>query len=604
MGRMPNGDFAKPASGYSDSNQDDLFDDKPCYLTLNQALEMWSSNLAKQGWFLVPQPDGDVAGYAVYRGVRPSLLGLEPPKSFTQLKRFHPYEKAKFNAWEEAVTEAMQDLTEDKSEAEVKTHQKIFKTLTDGFHDPRSSIAGLNRQLARQVVKPPTFTGLTGCYKYVPCLEWFPEPIRNLSRDELDLLLSLFPPSEKRQFRLLLGRILAGAKNEETAEGFLVQHTARSFAIIVGREPGLGKSTMLEYIEKTLQALGYSVAGIDPSFGKFGWGEVAVSDLATIDDLVDDNQKAFITSKQVKSIVSNNKLRTEDKGVSGVMTQARSVLIGCSNSTNYAHYFDADPGILNRLNQLDTYITPELKQYVQGRKIGSYVITDARIKPLWEGLARHYGVSVETLVARLFRSCLDEFLETTGHYYEGGVLYHNPDRDRLQSVMEANREGFRIDVSLKHVEELVRVAADLTALAISYHKYPERLLDRVQYLDFNATLVTAVAGTFLYRDLPEPFDRLQLKELSADCRLYLEPKVKEMLGLNQHLSATKAFSTVIDEYKSRKGFKYPSSAMTYTGFWESERRRIPSLVEFWQKQEVPECLDKVLTHLARRVSEL
>lgn len=587
MSRSPgNSDYANAGTKHTAENdQEDARTTD--IVSFSELLGTLRDQLALNGYRLYPSQTGRFCMYDVYKADTPDLEGLEYPSDFRYYRQIQPWsdkDRCQFLATVRSLCENQKAIA--PSEGHARKWVQICLDFEDRASDPRSNVARIAIASVNDVSpRQSTYTGRSGFHKFVPPVSWFPKKVQDLDCSQL---LTLLPPVERDQFMLILGRVVAGAKGTVVAEGIL-EHTARSYAIVVGIEPGLGKSTMIGYIETALAKLGYITSQLNADFNKFGWGSIATADLATIDDLTDSTQLKMIQDPRVKSIVSNNFLKTEEKGIAAVDVRATSVIIGLTNSSNYAHYLGTDPGCLSRLNQLDTYTSYELRQVYPG-------IPDARIKPFWEATAARLGVTTELLAVRLLRHCLDLFLEVTGHSFDPtGHLVKDLDTDRLEDRMKANRTKFRINVSLKHAEEIPTVASHLAALTIAEARPDRRanLEHKLAHLDFSPEIVRIIIELFSASPiLPKGLEGLQLNHLSKDCIRYIKPKLRDFEALASTQSVEGAFKVLALELKSTIGLGYPHKSLMYQGLWLAAKRLVPGTIEQYQA-DTPDLPDPV-----------
>lgn len=562
--------------------------------TLSDRLDILKYLLGEKGIDLVPTGEGWLAGFEVYTQRKPNFPGLRIPKGFTVKVRTSKAQAKKLVLAEvrAIASDRIQTAKEEEDNLEAKLWAELRSQIVDRASDPRSPLRMLAISLAdEEWATSPTYTGQSGAHKWVPPLEWFPEELQNYPVEDL---LTLWPSAEKDQLMLILGRIVAGATGTVALEGYL-EHTARAYAFIVGQGEagaGTGKSTFLNYLVQTLEALGYSTETINPRLGSFGWGKVARSDFAYIDDLTEGLQKGLLENPVLKSVVSNGLLKVEEKGLPAYTVRSVTTVICCTNTTNYAHYLGMDAGSISRLNQLDTFTKDELDAAYPGQ--------DGRLREFWDGECDRLGVQPNLLMALVLRKSLDKFLEVTGHTLEDKTLVKDKAKDNLERVMRANREGFRIDVSLKHVSELIRVVGKSLAYHLSFKSegVREEYLATLPGLDLSPDLVLPVLTVFCDCPKDKIPEELRLTQLSESCKPYLRPKLGVLKRCHGEKSLTSAFAAMVGELKSIKGFGYPSNLGSYSGLWEVVRRSVPAWTEQYllSAQEHREVLKK-LEHL-------
>ncbi|MBW4558452.1 MAG: hypothetical protein KME59_21505 [Trichormus sp. ATA11-4-KO1] len=568
----------KPATGESDK----------CTEGTNSGLVSVSETLNKvkieleltYGYLLRPEIGGAFCGHTVYkRENKIPIPGIKAPDTFWYWRTIKPNEATGFYA---AIKEICEDLMGSCASDHIQVYKNIALCFLDNSVDPKSAVAKIaqtsyGNQARLGLGRTVTLNGSNGHFKVVPLVSWFPEALQEFNARGL---LTLFPDAEARQLMLILGRTVVGATETRCAEGD-IEHTARSYAIIVGQQAGLGKSTQSNYINKALSNLGYSVSNAHINETKFGWGTIAQSDLAFIDDLTDDVQKRLLSDVRIKSIVSNNTLKVEEKGQPACDVRATTTILGCTNMHSYAHYIGMDSGSISRVNQLDTYTRAEMEERYPE-------IPDPRVKPHWETLAKKFKCSTECLAAYLLRRSADYFLEVCGYVWDDGRLFKD-DEDRLEEVTKANRKDFRIDTSLKHAEELVSAVGHLVALSIADSSNSRRRAyeELLQYLDFSPGLVLAVMRMFSVikqsTRLPSEYAALDLPNASWDAKEYISKKLADFDRLGTVKTSEDSFGVLMKEMKSNKGFGYPLRSSHYMPEWQAVKRLIPKWVKKYEE---------------------
>ncbi len=598
-------DVSQPATGYSDKSSDNdgkgssLFSVRDC---LNKVIRELEGNY---GYLVKPEIGGLFCGHSVYkREHKISIKGIVADERFWYWRQINPSTES--TGFLSAIKETAEDLMSHCESGEIQIYKNIALCFMDNPTDTKSIVfraaSGTHLFSVREdSSKKVTLAGTSGNFRVVPMLSWFPEALQEFDARKL---LTLLPDAEARQLMLILGRTVVGANSTLSAEGEIL-HTARSYAILVGTQAGLGKSTLIGYINNALTTLGFQVSNAPINDTKFGWGTIAQSDLAFIDDLTDEVQKRLLSDVRVKSIVSNNTLKVEEKGQPSVDVRATTVLLGCTNKHNPAHYIGMDSGSISRVNQLDTYNEAELKRIYKD-------IKDARIKPYWELLAKQFKVTPECLAAYLLRRSADYFLETCGYTWDDRRLFKDAE-DHLEEVTKANRKQFRIDTSLRHAEELVTAIGHLVALAIAdvaEHKR-ESYLELLDYLDFSSSLLLAIMRlhslTRMSSKLPEGFNDLSLHNASWDCKEFISKKLNELDKLATSRSSENAFNILISELKSNKGFGYPSKSCHYMPDWEATKRMIPEWVNNYHesiKGQVPKNIQIAIAEVQKIFTDL
>lgn len=573
-------DVGKTAEGYKmnremETDESETERHSPLF-SYRDAFNKLNRKLDTEGYQLVASPNGRFCGFDVFMKSALDIIGLSQPEDFYYFRKIGIGDSIGTTQFLAKVRTIVEDHRSEASKKEAGVWERLALCFDDSMADPKSPLAKLAQSLVADA-KPriATLTGRSGYYKVVPPLAWFPQELQDYNPEDL---LTLLPLAERSQLVLILGRLMAGATQTYTAEG-LLEHTTRAYGLIVGSTAGMGKSTLLNWLKATLESLGYTTGQLNANLTKFGWGEIATVDLALIDDLTESVQRDLLQNVQVKSIVSNGWLKVEEKGMPAVDVRATSVILGATNLTNYSHYIGMDAGSLSRLNQLDTYTEDELKQAYPG-------VPDAKIKPYWEAKAREYNCTPSLLAARLLRYCLDRFLAVTGHSFnDRGLLVKDLAQDRLEGTMKGLREQFRIDVSLRHAEELPKAISHLVALTIAEAnpRKQQQLLDNLQFIDFSPALLLVLVELFCSASkLPPELAELSLKHLSLDCKHYLKAKMTDLRHLAAIKSVESAFNVIVTELKSNKNYGYPQRSSHYQGEWLAAKRLIPSLVESYK----------------------
>lgn len=178
---------------------------------------------------------------------------------------------------------------------------------------------------------------------WVPAREWFDPSLHDVKFEDV---FTIFPRAERKLLMLLLGRIGVG-KSNHIPEGWkeAVSHTARMAAIIVGKDPGLGKSTLFNGMIAAFTKCGFNVQTFRSTDDRFGMKATALSDIAYKDDTALPSLKKFLASEETKTIITNGRFQVEDKFMAAEQINSRAVFIVNSNDWNSKFAYDLDPGI-------------------------------------------------------------------------------------------------------------------------------------------------------------------------------------------------------------------------------------------------------------------
>lgn len=342
------------------------------------------------------------------------VKGVSYPSAFRPLREIYSIEDFNLleNALEHAPTEVKdfwQPLVFPKagnsdllSFSERKLKMQAVKQARDLYEvldykqsfDPDGALTG----------STPALTPL----RWVPDKKWFSKSLHKLRFEDV---FTIFPEAECQLLKLLIGRIGVG-RSGHLPPGFNqpVVHTARMAAVIVGQDPGLGKSTIFNHMIAAFAKVGIESHTFKSTDDRFGLKRAAMADVCYKDDSALKNLKNFLASENTKILVTNGKLETEEKFKNSEEIQPRCVLIVNSNDWDPSVCYDLDSGIIDRVKLLSTYREVELMRRI-----------DLNLSPLSEAspdlrpfshlpwLAQELGVSVEALFLWCLRICTDYF---------------------------------------------------------------------------------------------------------------------------------------------------------------------------------------------------
>jgi hypothetical protein len=375
--------------------------------------------LSSLGYTFIPHSNPDCVGHRVYVDTTftlnskdgKTITDVNPPKNFKWRKRISlgddlPLLSNAYCAIRSQCGKSVGDFWKPMVELGGDKRKAIFN-LASLFLDAEKFNS---RQKSDNLI---SLTGGDGGLYVVPQKSWFDLRFDSISIDDL---LYLFPSAESKMLQYIIGRIFVGRGGTKSVEGIVVEHKARYMGIITG-EPRLGKSTFLDAISEAIQSLGFETTTISESSGRFGWAEIASSHFTFIDDLTKETQRRIISSGKIKQIVSNNVLKTENKGESAVNTQSQTVIIASSNSFNLRDFYNADSGIQDRIKILEIKTKAELCK----DKSLPYQVDETcpfNLHRHWQFIADKYNVSYESLIYWLIYLCVQEFLSVVGYTEE------------------------------------------------------------------------------------------------------------------------------------------------------------------------------------------
>lgn len=512
----------------------------------------------KHGYVFSPRMGGSIANHDVYiKSEVPFHSGTYYLRKLSTRLDFRSYSKRV----EHLITAG---IKWDEETDEKQLAWKLLPAFTYNVKDNRSPLARRGEAECGFGDTPLT-TSYNGqlAHKAIPRRHWFPQ-LAELNPLEL---LSLFPEPEARLFMLVLGRALIG-KQHSNAEGN-IDHAFRTAAVVVGFEPGLGKSTLLNYLRTALHELGYNSFPIGETGTRFGWGTVAETDLAFKDDMTDKLQKNLLCNEVLKTIITGGEFNAELKGVNSYTVQANAAVVCLTNCYNPYHFADMDSGSLDRWRFLYTYNRKELESKY------SY---DARTEPNWKRLAEKYKVNINDLACYLLACSAEYLVEQLGYELQDGCLNHTRE-DQTEQLVETLSQQLVLAPNLRHVDALVESAAHWVALSIAKSEDDElaaKALKALPEVSFNYRLLANLVNVYALADNSnQPW---VIPQLDRACRSAIRGKLDELGNTDGRSSAFTAFERLTQELLSDQGYRYPRSPAAYARIWEEAKKSIPDLV--------------------------
>jgi hypothetical protein len=189
--------------------------------------------------------------------------------------------------------------------------------------------------------------------QWIPAREWFDPKIQNLQFSDI---FSIFPEAEAKMLELILGRMGVGPSNH-IPDGWdrPVLHTSRMAGIIVGRDPGTGKSTLMCGLSKAISKCGFKVKTFRSISERFGGGDYITADLALKDDMTEKTLCSLLSSEEAKTIITGGELLVEEKFVKAEQLRPKCVILANTNTWSDNYSYDVDPGIAARYKLISTY---------------------------------------------------------------------------------------------------------------------------------------------------------------------------------------------------------------------------------------------------------
>lgn len=261
--------------------------------------------------------------------------------------------------------------------------------------------------------------------KWVPRTEWFDKSLQDV---ELEDVFTIFPEAERNLLELIIGRLVVGRTNNIHKDGTIVRHTSRMAAVIVGFDPGTGKSTLFTYLNDAIGKCGYRQSTFRSLKDRFNLSSTISADWAYKDDVSNDSFKSFLKSEAAKIIITGGQMRTEQKGIDAVDEFAHCTVFLNTNSYDPRTVFEIDPGTADRIKLLQTYSEGELRRLkLTGPSEGTPNVKPFNHLP-W--LAEKLDVSVDALMLWVTRKAADLFWETI----HTESVEHNPLEMRVRDL--------------------------------------------------------------------------------------------------------------------------------------------------------------------------
>jgi hypothetical protein len=283
---------------------------------------------------------------------------------------------------------------------------------------------------------------------WVPDRDWFDPIIHQVTFEDI---FTIFPEAEQEMLRLILGRVGVGRANHlPPGRTEPVDHTARMAGVIVGKDAGLGKSTLFNGLTAALQQCGFVTHTFKSTEDRFGLKTAALSDIAYKDDTSLTSLKKFLAAEETKILITNGLLQTEEKFQNAEQIWPKCVILVNSNDWNSKFAYDLDPGIIDRIKIISTYREYEVaknREHLEGTV--SEGSPDLRPRAHIPYLANKLGVSSEALYLWCLRLGTERFWEVINDT-------RDPSINRLQ-----------VEVRYWTTRQRIRFKADVTQALVN-----------------------------------------------------------------------------------------------------------------------------------------
>lgn len=418
--------------------------------------------LKSHGYTLELREGGDHCNFAILKPKAPPLVkGIDYPKSFLPLQEIYLNDdlNAIFDLFRPG--HCSQELTDFWSPVHhPKAGDSDLKSHTERLLKMNSVQQRMNIQepfsLGQSFDPAGRINGIVADNPrvWVPDKDWFAPQLHNVTMGDV---FTIFPPAEVKILSLLLGRIGVGCPNH-IPEGWKekVDHTARMAVVVIGKDPGLGKSTVFNGMTAALSKCGFVTSSFDSTDDIFGMKSVALSNISYKDDTSLSTLRKFLNSEKTKIMTTNGLIRVQEKYMNPEQIMSRSVFIVNSNDWDSKFAYDLDPGIMDRIKLVSTYqeIEVEKRRLAMGGTL-SCDSPDLRPKAHIPFLAKKLGVDP----AALFLWCLRL---STDYFWSIIADGNNSDGNKLQTEVRYWTTRLRI----KFKADLTR--AILSSMAFSW----------------------------------------------------------------------------------------------------------------------------------------
>lgn len=525
----------------------------------SETLKELYSNLYQKGFDLKPDIKGKYSAHEVYR-VKP--VPFKPEVKVW--KRITKDDTKAFNhAVENFISARMNGAEDQEKKVLMGLYNSLTTNMTSKSHNYLYSQGFANHG---EDLRTRSCTGQLS-QSQVPSVSWFPK-LEQLDPMEL---LALMPKAEASLLMLVLGRLLWGNDNVKLTEGVL-KHYMRTAVTLVGLQGGLGKSTLMAYINGALGDLGYHVKQMPDVGTKFGWGEVAESDLAFKDDMNSGTQQKLMENETVKTIITGGDFSAERKGENATDVKATAVIICCSNNYNKGQFLNLDDGAFTRYRFLYTYNQKELTK--------NYPDFDAKTVPNWKRLAAKYDVSISELAGYLLARSAEMFLDASAYELKNEQLLEKGECG-LQELTDTLTKQLVLQTDLKHLQKLVTSVSHLVALSLAHQNLKGDKLDEAiknaMTASFGAELMSCSLSAYVAHGKKDK--AAYLPDLSMSCYNPIKHRVESWSNVGYKKSALMSFESQVAELISADDYKFPKSPAFYNASWTEAVKDIPDLVQ-------------------------
>ena len=569
----------KKAKSFGSSRKKE--EEKKAPVRVSELYNAGISLLKSRGFTVELDDTGDHVNHRILKpGIPPQVDGIRYPHAFMPLQdisserdfelieaAFHP------DLCEESVREFWSPLFRPKAGdsdlssfterllkmQRVNQNKTIHQTLDYGHtFDPAGKWGG-------EVVLNPRV--------WVPDRDWFDPRLRAV---EFSDVFTIFPEAEQEMLRLILGRVGVGRANHlPPGRTSPVDHTARMAGVIVGKDAGLGKSTLFNGLTAALQRCGFVTHTFKSTEDRFGLKAAALSDIAYKDDTSLVSLKKFLAAEETKILITNGLFQCEEKFQNAEQIWPKCTILVNSNDWNSKFAYDLDPGIIDRIKIISTYREYEVaknRETLEGTV--SEGSPDLRPRAHIPYLANKLGVSQEAIYLWCLRLATDRFWAVINDT-------RDPSINRLQVEVRYWTTRQRIRFKADVTQALVNGMAFAWMLRTGGSEVPEltpemlqECLDHFYFLGVDPSglhLMTKMKRKWEAAGRPsthyyQGFREIRWESVKKAVSHY------EQFGRNSgHNTTSEAIKDIMEKLVMRDGFKIGGSANYVIENWELMR---------------------------------
>jgi hypothetical protein len=536
--------------------------------------------LARRGYLVeLPPGGGPHVGHKIYKKMPPpSVKGISYPADF------EPYQEIC----------SPDDL--DEIETTILNQEDDVREFWEPLHHPTASENELKAFVGRQIgmLKIQQGKNLNRILNYehtfdpagglggepvrspriwVPDRSWFHPSLNSIQFSDI---FTIFPPAEQEILKLLIGRIGVGRANHQPP-GMKdpVDHTARMAAIVVGKDAGLGKSTLFNGFLNAIVNCGFTYSTFKATDDRFGLASPALADVAYKDDTALHSLKKLITSEETKIMITNGLLQAEEKFERAEQIWPKAVLLVNSNEWNSNFAYDIDPGIQDRIKLVSTLREAEVNKLREQipPSSASHGSPDLRPKAHIPFLSNKFGVSEEAIYLWALRLATDRFWEVISDNAD-------PSINRLQVEVRYWTSRLRIRFKSDVTQALINGMAFAWALRTGKKKIPELtpeiLLDALEHFYFVGVDPSCQR---IHKDMKEQWEKVgrtsthyyqgfrEIRWESVKKSLEQQSNVGKFNSIN----STDEIKKIVELLVMRDGFKVGGGAQYVIENWENMR---------------------------------